>query len=208
MKIGIIGSGNIGAPLGRLWASAGHEVLFSSRHPERLSALVTRAGHGARAGSVDEAAQFGEVILEAVPFGKVGELPVEKLRGKTVLSAANYYPERDGRIDLGRRTQSEWVAAQLPGARLVKAFNMMQARVMEALADGGDRTGLAIFIAGDEAGAKHTASALIRDAKFTPVDVGALRDGKLFQTDGPLYNTQFTPEEAREALERARSQAG
>ena len=203
MNIGIIGSGNIGAPLGRLWARAGHHVLFASRHPERLAGLVAKAGPTARAGSVDEAADFGEVILEAIPFGDIPELPVDRLRGKAVLSAANYYPHRDGQIDLGGLTQSEWVARQLPGARLVKAFNMMQARVMEALADGGNREGLAIFLAGDDADANRLAASLIREAGFTPIEVGPLRSGALFQTDGPLYNTQFTPEEARAALERA-----
>lgn len=205
MKIGIIGSGNIGAPLGRLWARAGHEVLFSSRHPEQLTDLARKAGPNARAGSAEDAADFGDVIMEAVPFGKIPELPVERLRGKVVLSAANYYPERDGKIDLGRLTQSEWVARNIPGAMLVKAFNMMQARVMEALADGGGRPGLAIFFAGDDPDARRVAAGLISDARFTPVEVGSLPEGALFQTDGPLYNTQFTPDEAGEALAKARA---
>lgn len=204
MRIGIIGSGNIGAPLGRLWAAAGHQVLFSSRHPERLRELAARAGVNAGVGSAEEAADFGEVILEAVPFGRMSELPAAKLTGKPVLSAANYYPGRDGRIDLRGLTQSEFAASLLPGARLVKAFNMMQAGVMEALADGTGRPGLAIFIAGDDEDAKRIAAGLVADAQFTPIDVGPLRAGALFQTDGPLYNTQFTQEEARKALQRAR----
>lgn len=205
MKIGIIGSGNIGAALGRLWARAGHEVLFSSRHPEQLTGLVSKAGPNARAGSAVEAADFGDVIMEAVPFGKIPELPADRLRGKVVLSASNYYPERDGNIDLGGLTQSEWVARHVPGATLVKAFNMMQARVMQALADGDGRPGLAIYFAGDDPEARRVAAGLISDARFTPVEVGSLQDGALFQTDGPLYNTQFTPDEAREALAKARA---
>lgn len=205
MNIGIIGSGNIGAPLGRLWARAGHHVVFSSRHPELLGGLAAQAGPNARAASVEEAADFGDVLLEAIPFGKVPELPADRMRGKVVLSAANYYPGRDGRIGLGTLTQAEYIAQHLPGARLVRAFNMMQARVMEALADGHGTPGLAIFIAGDDAEAKSVASVLVMDAKFTSVDVGDLRDSALFQTDGPLYNTQFTPAEARAALDRARA---
>jgi predicted dinucleotide-binding enzyme len=208
MNIGIIGSGNIGAPLGRLWAKAGHRVLFASRHPERLASLVERAGPTALAGSAREAAEFGEVILEAVPFGNIPELPADLLSGKPVLSAANYYPERDGEIDLGGLTQSEWIARQLPGARLVKAFNMMQAKVMEALANGGGQPGLAIFFAGDDDEANRIAASLIAEARFTPIELGSLRSGALFQTDGPLYNTQFTAEEARAALDRAVKQQG
>jgi predicted dinucleotide-binding enzyme len=205
MKIGILGSGNIGGALGRLWAAAGHEVFFASRHPERLVTLVRQAGPRARAGCPEEAADFGEVLLEAVPFGHVGHLPVERMKGKIVLSAANYYPSRDGDIDLGGLTQSEWVASRLPGTRLVKAFNMMRAGVMEQLADGAGRPGLAIFIAGDDVDAKRVAATLVSDAKFTPIDVGPLRSGVLFQTNGPLYDTQLQPEQARKAVAEAKS---
>jgi predicted dinucleotide-binding enzyme len=205
MKIGILGSGNIGGALGRLWAAAGHQVFFSSRHPERLTGLLQKAGPDARAGCPEEAADFGEVILEAVPFGHVSNLPVEHMTNKVVLSAANYYPSRDGQIDLGGRTESEWVASRLPGTRLVKAFNMMRAAVMEELADGRGRPGLAIFIASDDEEAKHIASGLVSDARFTPVDVGPLRSGALFQTNAPLYDTQMDPEQARKAVQEATS---
>lgn len=205
MKIGILGSGNIGGALGRLWAAAGHQVFFSSRHPERLGGLVQKAGPNAHAGCPEDAAAFGEVLLEAVPFGHVGNLPLEHMKGKVVLTAANYYPSRDGQIDLGGKTESEWVASRMPGVRLVKAFNMMRAGVMEELADGGGRPGLAIFIAGDDGEAKRVASVLVTDARFTPIDVGPLRSGALFQTNAPLYDTQMDPESARKAVEEARS---
>ncbi len=201
MNIGIIGSGNIGGALGRLWATAGHTVCFGSRHPDRLDELVRQAGDNARAGTNEEAAEFGEVILEAIPFHAIPQLPAEKLAGKVVLSAANYYPSRDGEIDLGGQTQSEWVASHLPGARLVKAFNMMQAGVMEQLADGAGTPGLTIFIAGDDDEAKQMAQRLVEDVKFTPIDVGSLADSHVFQaTDAPLYDVQLSPEEARQRL--------
>jgi len=68
MKIGIIGSGNIGGTLGVLWAKAGHQVLFSSRHPDELVDLVNRAGASARAGMPREAAAFGDVVLISIPY--------------------------------------------------------------------------------------------------------------------------------------------
>jgi predicted dinucleotide-binding enzyme len=60
MKIGVIGSGNIGGTVGTLWARAGHEVLFASRHPEELEQLVAQAGSKASSGMPDQAARFGE----------------------------------------------------------------------------------------------------------------------------------------------------
>lgn len=204
MDIGIIGGGNIGGPLGRLWAAAGHRVRFGSRTPGKLAALIgqiTAAGGDAQAVGVSEAATFGEVVLEAVPFAALPELPVAELKGKPLLSAANYYPQRDGRLDLGGLSQSEWVARQMPGVRLVKAFNMMRATVMAALADGGGTPGLAILLAGDDAGAKRVAERLVRDAKFEPVDAGPLAAGRAFQSpDAPLYDVRLAPADVRAKL--------
>jgi predicted dinucleotide-binding enzyme len=204
MKIAIIGSGNIGGPLGRLWAAAGHQVRFGSRNPGRLTALVdtiTAAGGDAGAASVVEAAAFGEVVLEAIPFAALPDLPLAELAGKPLLSAANYYPQRDGEIDLRGLSQSEWAALQLPGVRLVKAFNMMRAGVIEALAEGGGTPGIAILLAGDDATAKGVAGLLVRDAKFEPVDAGQLSAGRLFQSpDAPLYDVRLAPADVRAKL--------
>ncbi len=68
MKIGIIGSGGIGGTIGSLWAKAGHEVLFSSRNPEKLLSLVAETGNGARAGTSAQAAEFADVIFLAVYY--------------------------------------------------------------------------------------------------------------------------------------------
>ena len=208
MNIGIIGSGNIGSALGRLWAAAGHQVCFGSRHPDRLGDLVTKAGPNARADTQEAAAAFGEVVLEAVPFAVTPDLPREQLAGKVLLSASNYYPRRDGEIDLEGVTHTEWVAARLPGVRVVKAFNMMRATTMEELADGGGTPGLAILLAGDDADAKRVAATLVRDAKFEPVDAGDLAAGQLFQSpDAPLYDVQITPDAARAVLSKTRAGA-
>ncbi|MBA4361285.1 MAG: DNA-binding protein, partial [Pseudomonas sp.] len=68
LKIGVIGAGKVGGTLGTLWVKAGHSVMFSSRHPESLADLVKEAGPNARAGSVTEAAAWGDVIVLSVPY--------------------------------------------------------------------------------------------------------------------------------------------
>jgi predicted dinucleotide-binding enzyme len=68
MEIGIIGAGMIGSTLAKLWVSAGHEVRLASRHPEHLQPLVAKLGKRASAGTPDEAANFGEVVLLTVPL--------------------------------------------------------------------------------------------------------------------------------------------
>ena len=72
MKIGVIGSGNIGGTLGRHWAKAGHEVMFSSRKPEELKLMAAEVG--AQTGTVQESATFGDVTLLAIPLGKIPDL--------------------------------------------------------------------------------------------------------------------------------------
>ena len=127
MKIGIIGSGNIGGTLGVFWAKAGHEVLFSSRHPEELVDLVKRAGPSARAGMPREAAAFGDVVLISIPYGavpQVGRDLAADLAGQgrvgngQSVSVARW---RDGRacIEEGYRACVERISSRrAPGARV------------------------------------------------------------------------------------------
>jgi hypothetical protein len=70
LKIGIIGSGNLGGALGTLWVKSGHPVLFSSRHPEQLKGLVDGLGPLARAGTVGEALAFGGLRSHRPPHGE------------------------------------------------------------------------------------------------------------------------------------------
>ena len=124
MNIGVIGSGNIGSTAARLFAAAGHRVAISnSRGPETLAGLVEEIGPGVRAATVDEAAEFGEVVMEAIPFGRYESLPADKLSGKVFITASNYYPARDGEVEHGGLASSELIQNHLPGARVVKAFN-------------------------------------------------------------------------------------
>lgn len=204
MKIGIIGSGNIGSPLGRLWAAAGHEVMFSSRHPESLDALATQAGDNASCGSIDQAIAFADTLFEAIPYAAVMQLSPEAYAGKTLISASNYYPERDGDIELDGRSQSEALAARLPETTVIKAFNMMFATEMEARANGETDERLAIFHAGDDVAAMDVAGLLISAAKFVPVDGGSLAEGRRFESGAPLYAQRMSEAEARNELDALR----
>jgi predicted dinucleotide-binding enzyme len=207
MKIGIIGAGNIGATAARLFVRAGHEVALSnSRGGEGLGRLTDELGGKARAATIEEAARFGEVVLVAVPFGKYKELPADAFHGKVVIDAGNYYPSRDGQIpelDRGETTSSELMSAHLKGARLVKAFNTIY---YVHLAEEGDvslppERRRAIFVAGDDSGAKEVAAKLIEGIGFAAIDTGFLREGgKLQQPDSPVYNKTLTAQEAAAVL--------
>jgi predicted dinucleotide-binding enzyme len=185
MKIGIIGAGDLGLTAAKLFAEAGHEVVISnSRGPETLTEALEGLGSGVRAATTEEAARFGEVILEAIPFGRYRELPAEALTGKIVVSASNYYAERDGDMDFNDLTQTELLAEHLRGSRVVKGFNTIY---WEHLRDHGtDAKPLinrrSIPIAGDDLEAKAVVTQLIEDIGFTAFDVGTLAAGKRQET--------------------------
>lgn len=205
MKIGILGSGRIGAVAARLFVVAGHEVaIANSRGPESLQALVQELGPHAHAMTAIDAARFGDVVLLAVPWHVEAALPpAEVLRNKIVVDAMNPYDPAGGFFNLGGSTSSEIVLQHMPGARLVKAFNTIY---YEHLANRGrmdlpleDRH--AIYVAGDDPEAKAIVASLIRDIGFAPVDTGGLRDGgRLQEPDSPIYNETYTSREAHKIL--------
>ena len=125
--IGLIGSGNIGSTVARLAVDAGHDVVLSnSRGPETLTDLVAALGEHARAATVAEAAEAGDIVVVTIPLKNYREVPVEPLRGKVVIDTNNYYPQRDGHIaelDDESTTTSELLQAHLPESMVVKAFN-------------------------------------------------------------------------------------
>src|SRR5262249_57316459 len=100
LKIGMIGSGREGGALGKLFAKAGHHVMFSSRHPENLKDLVASAGPLAQAGTVEQAVAFGDVIVLAVPYTameEIGKTYGSALAQKAlVMGGRNPIPRRDG----------------------------------------------------------------------------------------------------------------
>ena len=204
MKIGVIGSGNIGSAVGGLWVKAGHPVLFSSRHPENLKQLVDGLGPLARAGTVEDAFSFGEVMFIGVPYGAYPQLAKDYAKqwsGRIVLDAGNAVLARDGEI--GKQAREAGVAltsAKLfAGARIVRAFNIMSSRKVTSLANRPEPR-LAMPIAGDDPQALKIAAQLVRDAGFDPVEVGSLQRSKLFEQGGPLYGADMSAQEMRDRL--------
>ena len=139
MRIGIIGSGKIGGTLARLWADLGTRWRSPTRAgPETLAGLAGEIGPNARAATPAEAADFGEVVLLAIPFGQYETLPFDHMAGKTVIDAMNYYPQRDGQIDTDSFTSSELLALRLPAAQRGQSLQY------HLLPDTGDKGGSAM----------------------------------------------------------------
>jgi 8-hydroxy-5-deazaflavin:NADPH oxidoreductase len=194
--LGIIGSGNIGSALARLAVGAGTEVVVSnSRGPQTLTDLVTELGPLATAGTVEQAAAAGDLVVLSVPLTAATALPPALLRGRTVLDTGNYYPFRDGRIaelDAEEVTTGELVQRHLEGARLVKAFSNILAHHIPQLArpaGAPDRT--ALPVAGDDPAAKAAAAGLIDRLGFDTVDAGNLAEAWRFEPEAAAYTRLY-----------------
>jgi predicted dinucleotide-binding enzyme len=207
--IGLIGAGHIGSQLARLAVQHGYDVVVSnSRGPETLKDLVGELGPRARAGTPAQAAEAGDIVVVTIPLKNIGDLPAAPLAGKIVVDTNNYYPERDGHIaelDREKTTTSELVQRQLPGSRVVKAFNHIYAA---ALTTDGQAAGTpnrrALAIAGNDAESKRVVAELIDQFGFDVVDIGPLSDSWRIQRDTPGYGPRRTAEELRRDLAAAR----
>ena len=192
--IGIIGSGSIGSAFARRLASTGIEAtIANSRGPSSLKDLVREIGPSITAGTVTEAASK-DIVLVAVNWSKLpaalAGLP--SLNGRIVIDANNpieaplFKP-----AELNGRISSEVFAGFVPGARVVKAFNHLQAHVLasDPQADGGKRV---LLYSGDDNAAKAEVAALIDQLGFFGIDLGSLAvGGKLVQFPGgplPVHN--------------------
>ncbi len=177
MNVGIIGAGRLGQAMARVAMRAGRSVvLANSRGAESLTAVVSALGEGVSAGTADEAASAGIVVI-AVPWDRVPEA-VQGLdwNGKVVIDATNDWAADDPQA----RTSSEVVAKLVAGGRLVKAANTLGAEVLgsDPHEAGGRRV---MFISGDDADAKAAVAALFQDAGFATIDLGDLATGGAMQ---------------------------
>jgi predicted dinucleotide-binding enzyme len=201
-KIGIVGSGRVGGTLGTLWVKAGHEVLLSSRHPEELKALAEGLGPRARAGTVQQAVDFGDVILVAVPYSALPQIGRDfgaVLATKIVIDASNPISARDGEIvkeaqEMGPGATSE----KYLGKRLVRTFNSVgTGNLLSQSNRPGEKVG--IPFGGDDPEAVRVAAQLVRDAGFEPVIVPLAR-AKEWAPGTPLFGKALPVSEVRRGL--------
>jgi predicted dinucleotide-binding enzyme len=181
--VGIIGAGRIGQAMARNALRAGRQVVIAnSRGPESLTSVVEALGDGVSAGTVEDAAAAGLVVLAVMWPDMAPAVEGLEWEGRVVIDPTNDFEPGD----LDGRTSSEVVADLVAPARVVKAANTLGAAVLAADPHeaGGRRT---IFLSGDDAGAKAEVAALFEDAGFFPIDLGGLREGgRMQQVGGPL----------------------
>jgi predicted dinucleotide-binding enzyme len=190
MNIGIVGAGHIGQAIATIAGRTGYRAMLSNaRGPETISDVA--AALGSEAGTVAEAVVFGDLVAIAIPLKACPTLPVALFDGKIVMDTGNYYPHRDGQIaelDSAAITTSGLLARQVPGARVVKAFNaILAAQIVTDGRPAGSPGRRALPIAGDVGEAKKIVAAFIDRAGFDTVDVGTLADSWKIERARPAY---------------------
>jgi predicted dinucleotide-binding enzyme len=196
--VGLIGSGNIGGTVAKLAVAAGHPVILSnSRGPDTLAELAGHLGPLARAGTGQEAAEGGDLVVVTIPLRAFRNVDPGPLAGKAVIDTCNYYPQRDGHIpelDSGALTSSELIQRHLAHAALVKAFNNIFFKHLESLSrpsGAPDRSYLPI--AGDDAAAKAAVTAFLDSIGYGAVDAGPLAESWRQQPGTPVYGAPYGP---------------
>ncbi len=181
MRLGILGSGLMGAKLGTIWARAGHDVVFSyARSMEKLTKLARDAGRNARAGTPRDAAKDADAVLLAVHWLRFDDVlrQAGDLSGKVIVNCSLPMNEENTELVIGRTTSgSEELAKKVPGARVVAAFNTIPSEVLfDVFESRGKKSARpSLVYCSDDETAKRVAETLIRDTGFDPVDAGPLR---------------------------------
>jgi len=188
MKIGILNTGNIGARLARTWVKAGHELVIAQNgNYWDLEPLLKELGSSVRYGTIREAAEFGEVALFSVYWPRLDDVVSEvgnALDGKVVIETMNplgvtdkfeHYHDLDFMRD---NSTSEVLQKHLPKAKVVKAFNILPAPVLEAAAWTDTSVKPNIFYASDDPIAGEITRSLITDAGFKPINTGPLKSAR------------------------------
>lgn len=183
MKIAIVGSGNMGRSLGILWAEQGHKVFFGSRDAQKASSVAEFAGRGTQGGTNDEAAAFADVILWTargiMPSNLLSNPQV--LDGKIIIDINNQDIPEGFAYPAIVESLAEKLAAVVPNACVVKAFNTMAQEVFELAPEPLRDYGVSVFVAGDDEQAKATVMQLAKEIGFLPVDSGVLRNARLIE---------------------------
>lgn len=217
MKIGVLGTGDVGRVLAAGLAGLGHEVMIGTRDPkqQKLADWLSRAGEGVSAGTFAEAAAYGELLILAIGWTNVENVinlaGVENFGGKVVLDATNPLRfDAEGQppvLDIGHTDSAgESVQRWMPDAHVVKAFNIVgNPHMVNPDFPGGKPD---MFICGNDAAAKQTAGQLIEELGWPPViDLGGIENSRYLEPLAMVwivhfFNTGFNGDHAFKLLRK------
>ncbi len=201
IRIAVVGAGQIGGNLARLWFRAGHDVLIAfSRDAMQLPARAAALGDHVSAATPEHAVSVADVVLLAVPWDVIDEAlrQVGPLAGTIVIDATNQFGH-SAKPGNGQ-TVAQYNSARMPGARYVRAFNTLTAGFQAEASSRPKDERTVMFLCGDHAEAKRVVAGLIDDAGFVAFDLGSASDAAIMEAPrrpGAVYGEEFRLERAR-----------
>ncbi len=190
MKIGIIGTGNVGGTLGRRWALSGHHVEFGTRdaNSAKMKELLAKAGKNAKAVSVEDAVKNNEIVVLTVPWtAALGIVKsIKNWKGKILVDCTNPLKSDFSGLAIDHNgSAAEEIAKMATGAKVIKAFNTVGSLVMENpnFVDGK----AVLLIGGDDLNAKAEISKLAVDLGFDVLDAGGLSSARYMEHFAMLW---------------------
>jgi NADPH-dependent F420 reductase len=184
MKIGIIGSGNMGGSLAKLWAAKGHKVLITSTTPEQTALVAKSIGENVTTGSTADAVSYGDVVVFAFPYESLNDVISKggSFKNKIVIDLINpLTPDIKGLL-LGFSTSaSEEIERLIPDAKVVKAFNTISAPVIKSGNIKFKGVAPDVYYCGNDQESKAVAKKLIQDIGFEAVDSGPLTNARYLE---------------------------
>ncbi|WP_435281297.1 NADPH-dependent F420 reductase [Streptomyces koelreuteriae] len=199
MRIGVLGTGNMADALATHWVRAGHQVIIGGRDVRKAERLATRIGGSTKPAGLRAAAEFGQVVLAALPFGAGADVARDMhaaLEGKVLLDCSNPVGPGFRLLTEGGPSAARRLAAAAPGAHVVKAFNLCHEDVWRMRPPVFDGRPLAVPICGDDEEALVCVRELVRDVGCEPVAVGGLEWAGLLEATAALFITLWVGEKA------------
>ena len=204
MRIGIVGAGKIGGNCARQFAKGGHEVMLSGRDPAKLEPLASEIGNAASVGTPAEAAEFGEVVVFAVPWDGFDDAveSAGSLDGKIVIDTTNQYGSSE--MPSEGQTAASFHAARVDGARYTKSFNTLTSAFQAEAAFRPEEERIVQWVCGDDVAAKQVVMGLIADAGYAPIDLGRNEDAAVMEMPrrpGAVYGEEYRLPDAEQAVQ-------
>ncbi|MGO4649788.1 NADPH-dependent F420 reductase [Nocardia sp. 2YAB30] len=185
MRIGIIGAGAMARALGGSWATAGHDITIGARNSAQAAQAAAEIGHGARGVTIGESARFGDATLLALPVSALDEVLADAgpttFAKRTLIDCTNAFMPDEGGFTLSEDAVAERIAATVPHAQVVKAFNLLAAKVWAAPQREFEGRTLIVPLCGDDPAAVGLVSGLAEDLKLRPVHAGGLRQARYLE---------------------------
>jgi len=204
VRIGIVGAGRIGGNCAVQFAKGGHEVKLSSRDPSKLEPLAKEIGDAASVGTPAEAAEFGEVVVIAVPWDGFGDAveSAGSLDGKIVIDTTNQYGSSE--MPAEGQTAASFHAARVGGARYTKSFNTLTSSFQAEVAFRPEPERVVQWVCGDDVAAKQVVMSLIADAGYAPIDLGRNEDAAVMEMPrrpGAVYGEEYRLPDADQVVQ-------